>query len=64
MGNQKAQSNIRLVRYVMDVLLLVPNSLFRCIIKLGTPGSIIGFDVDTAHFNGLDIPMCYAPCDG
>jgi allantoicase len=24
----------------------------RCIIKLGAPGSITGFDVDTSNFNG------------
>ena len=28
---------------------------FRCIIKLGTPGNINGFDVDTSHFNGAPV---------
>ncbi|KAI0695454.1 galactose-binding domain-like protein [Cytidiella melzeri] len=28
-----------------------------CIVKLGTPGAIIGFDVDTAHFNGNEAPQ-------
>ncbi|KAG9043567.1 Allantoicase [Tulasnella sp. UAMH 9824] len=28
-----------------------------CIIKLGTPGHIIGFDIDTAHFNGNEAPQ-------
>ncbi|KAI0790792.1 galactose-binding domain-like protein [Abortiporus biennis] len=27
-----------------------------CIIKLGSPGSVFGFDVDTAHFNGNEAP--------
>ncbi|KAF9222767.1 Allantoicase [Gyrodon lividus] len=27
-----------------------------CIIKLGTIGTIVGFDVDTAHFNGNEAP--------
>ncbi|KAK0241789.1 galactose-binding domain-like protein [Armillaria nabsnona] len=27
-----------------------------CIIQLGTPGSIIGFDIDTSHFNGNEAP--------
>ncbi|KAF8635240.1 hypothetical protein AX17_004013 [Amanita inopinata Kibby_2008] len=27
-----------------------------CIIKLGTTGTIIGFDVDTGHFNGNEAP--------
>lgn len=25
----------------------------RAIIKLGTSGSVIGFDIDTSHFNGM-----------
>ena len=24
----------------------------RCVVKLGTSGTINGFDVDTSHFNG------------
>jgi allantoicase len=28
----------------------------RCIIKLGTPGTIFGFDVDTSHFSGNEAP--------
>jgi allantoicase len=28
-----------------------------CIIKLGTPGSIHGFDIDTSHFNGNEAPQ-------
>ena len=28
-------------------------SALRCIIKLGTMGSIHGFDIDTSHFNGM-----------
>ena len=28
----------------------------RCIIKLGTSGTIIGFDIDTTHFNGNEGP--------
>ncbi|KAL6310380.1 allantoicase [Sparassis latifolia] len=28
-----------------------------CIIKLGTTGSVFGFDVDTAHFNGNEAPQ-------
>ncbi|KAI0341953.1 Allantoicase [Trametopsis cervina] len=28
-----------------------------CILKLGTPGAIIGFDVDTTHFNGNEAPQ-------
>lgn len=27
-----------------------------CIIKLGTPGNINGFDIDTSHFNGNEAP--------
>ncbi|KAI0093246.1 allantoicase [Irpex rosettiformis] len=27
-----------------------------CIMKLGSPGAIVGFDVDTAHFNGNEAP--------
>jgi len=27
-----------------------------CIIQLGTPGAIVGFDVDTANFNGNEAP--------
>lgn len=27
-----------------------------CIIQLGTSGSLIGFDVDTSHFNGNEAP--------
>jgi len=29
----------------------------RCIIKLGNPGNILGFDIDTAHFNGNEAPQ-------
>jgi allantoicase len=28
----------------------------RCIIKLGTPGTLFGFDVDTSHFSGNEAP--------
>ncbi|KIP04204.1 hypothetical protein PHLGIDRAFT_109867, partial [Phlebiopsis gigantea 11061_1 CR5-6] len=28
-----------------------------CIVKLGCPGAIFGFDVDTAHFNGNEAPQ-------
>ncbi|KAF8894031.1 allantoicase [Infundibulicybe gibba] len=28
-----------------------------CIIKLGTSGLIVGFDIDTAHFNGNEAPQ-------
>ena len=28
----------------------------RCIIRLGTSGTISGFDVDTTHFNGAGKP--------
>ncbi|KZT08359.1 allantoicase [Laetiporus sulphureus 93-53] len=39
-----------------------------CIIKLGTTGSVFGFDVDTAHFNGNEAPQVsvdamYLPAD-
>ncbi|KAI6169491.1 galactose-binding domain-like protein [Pisolithus thermaeus] len=27
-----------------------------CIIKLGSPGTIVGFDIDTSHFNGNEAP--------
>lgn len=27
-----------------------------CIIRLGTSGSLIGFDIDTSHFNGNEAP--------
>lgn len=27
-------------------------AVIRAIIKLGTPGTINGFDIDTSHFNG------------
>ena len=27
----------------------------RCIIRLGAPGMIAGFDVDTSHFNGAPV---------
>ncbi|KAG1715751.1 hypothetical protein ID866_1419 [Astraeus odoratus] len=28
----------------------------RCTIKLGSAGTIVGFDVDTSHFNGNEVP--------
>ncbi|KII92835.1 hypothetical protein PLICRDRAFT_51175 [Plicaturopsis crispa FD-325 SS-3] len=28
-----------------------------CIIKLGTSGSVVGFDIDTTHFNGNEAPQ-------
>jgi allantoicase len=28
-----------------------------CIIKLGAPGQIIGFDIDTSHFSGNEAPQ-------
>ena len=31
----------------------------RCIIKLGTLGTIIGFDIDTSHFNGKSVVVEY-----
>lgn len=34
---------------------LVKKNPPRCIIKLGAPGSIAGFDVDTSHFNGAPV---------
>ncbi|TFY71962.1 hypothetical protein EVG20_g1049 [Dentipellis fragilis] len=33
------------------------SELERAIIKLGTTGSIIGFDIDTTHFNGNEAPQ-------
>ncbi|KAG7098760.1 hypothetical protein E1B28_000669 [Marasmius oreades] len=33
-----------------------------CIIKLGTSGTIVGFDIDTGHFNGNEAPQ--ASVDG
>ncbi|KAI6121399.1 galactose-binding domain-like protein [Pisolithus sp. B1] len=27
-----------------------------CMIKLGSPGTIVGFDIDTSHFNGNEAP--------
>ena len=40
-----------------------------CIIRLGTPGTIIGFDIDTNHFTGNHPPFasvdaCFAPDAG
>lgn len=29
----------------------------RCIIKLGTAGTVFGFDIDTTHFNGNEGPQ-------
>jgi allantoicase len=31
--------------------------LCRCIIKLGTAGTIFGFDIDTTNFNGNEAPQ-------
>lgn len=28
------------------------HQLDRCIIQLGTPGKVMGFDIDTSNFNG------------
>uniref|UniRef100_A0A0W0FHD9 Allantoicase domain-containing protein n=1 Tax=Moniliophthora roreri TaxID=221103 RepID=A0A0W0FHD9_MONRR len=40
-----------------------------CIIKLGTSGTIVGFDIDTTHFNGNEAPQAsvdafYDPSSG
>lgn len=50
------------VRKEADVVVSV-----RCILKLGTTGTIFGFDIDTTHFNGkrrpglLSIPPAEPP---
>ena len=31
--------------------------LCRCILKLGTAGTIFGFDIDTTNFNGNEAPQ-------
>lgn len=31
--------------------------LCRCILKLGTAGTINGFDIDTSNFNGNEAPQ-------
>ena len=33
--------------------------IFRCIIQLGTTGTISGFDIDTANFNGVSTIFTY-----
>jgi allantoicase len=38
----------------------------HCVVKLGLPGSIVGFDIDTSHFTGnfppaASIEACWAP---
>jgi allantoicase len=38
------------------MFILLSHFYFRCIIKLGTPGTIFGFDVDTSHFSGNEAP--------
>jgi len=32
-------------------------SLYRCILRLGTAGTIFGFDIDTTNFNGNEAPQ-------
>lgn len=44
------------------VILVIPKvqrcqqPIQRCIIKLGTVGVIVGFDIDTSNFNGRSMP--------
>jgi hypothetical protein len=45
------------VWYSRSLVIHFPHSSSpRCIIKLGTPGTIVGFDIDTSHFNGACAP--------
>ena len=48
------KSSFSLLRYL---------NILRCIIQLGTTGTISGFDIDTANFNGvLTIILIYCKC--
>jgi allantoicase len=33
----------------------MPDFAHRCIIQLGIPGFVLGFDIDTSHFSGKSL---------
>lgn len=54
MGNAETQPDVRLVcQGIVYFQAQGLTRMYRCIIKLGTSGSIVGFDIDTSNFNGI-----------